>query len=73
MIAINGKSLFEYNDIEDAEKPVFAITKGDIQLEAQRRIGRLLLDDEIEKIADCLEWGVGESIGNMYASAFQDL
>jgi hypothetical protein len=31
---MDGKNLL-YNDIEDAEKPVFTITKGDIQLEAQ--------------------------------------
>ncbi|MDR2793678.1 MAG: hypothetical protein LBB61_08455 [Treponema sp.] len=26
----------EHNEIKEAEKPVFTITKGDIQLEAQR-------------------------------------
>ncbi|MDR1073312.1 MAG: hypothetical protein LBL45_06520 [Treponema sp.] len=73
MITSNGKKYFEYNDIEDAEKPVFTITKGDIQLEAQQRMGRLLADDEVDKVVGYLEWGICESIGIVYASAFQDL
>lgn len=34
--------------------------------------GGLLADDEINKVAGYLEWGIGESVNVMYASAFQD-
>jgi hypothetical protein len=71
MIVIDGTQFVEY--IEKADKPVFTITKGDIQLEAQRRLGRLLAHDDIDAIAGCLEWGVGESINITYTSALQDL
>jgi hypothetical protein len=71
MTIINGKNYFEYNEIEDAEYPVFTI--GDIQLEARLRIGRQLTDAEIDEITGCLKWDVGESLNITYASAFQDL
>jgi hypothetical protein len=52
---------------------LYAITKEDVQLEAKRFLGRELSEDEILQAKDCIEWGIGESIDDIYSTIFNEV
>jgi hypothetical protein len=62
-----------YNEIKNANKILHLITVGDVQMEAQEKLNRLLNDDEIDYVANILEYGIGESSNVMYNAAFEKM
>ena len=52
---------------------LYAITKGDIQLEAKRFLGKELNEDELDQAKDYIEWGIGESINEIYRTIFNEM
>jgi hypothetical protein len=60
-------------DSANADEIIFAIRRQDVQSEAINKLERLLTDMEISKIADCFEWGIGESLEIVYDTFFKEL
>jgi len=52
---------------------LFAIRQSDLQAEAIDRVGRLLTADEVSKVSDALEWGIGEGMNLIYNAAFSEI
>lgn len=52
---------------------VFSITKEDLQLEAQEKMGRELTDDEILIAKKGLEWGLLTNIETVYQTIFKEM
>jgi len=52
---------------------LFAIRQSDIQAEAIDRVGRLLTANEVSKVSDALEWGIGEGMIAIYNTAFSEI
>ncbi|MGB4205829.1 MAG: hypothetical protein WBJ84_09465 [Bacteroidales bacterium] len=52
---------------------IFEITKEDLQLEAQEKIGRELTDDEIQVAKKGLENGLLTGIGTIYQTIFNEM
>lgn len=55
------------------DKILYVIYKEDVQLEAKRFLGRELNEDELLQAKDCIEWGIGESIGDVYSTFFNEM
>ncbi|OGW24809.1 MAG: hypothetical protein A2X59_08695 [Nitrospirae bacterium GWC2_42_7] len=53
--------------------PVYSITKDDLQIEAKRILGRELDESEILQAKKYLEFGIGESIGIIYSTIFNEV
>jgi hypothetical protein len=60
-------------DSINANEIIFSIKRQDIQAETINKLGRLLTNMEIAKIADYFEWGIGESIETIYNTFFTEL
>jgi hypothetical protein len=73
MTKIKSKKCLGYYDIPNADTLVYKLTIGDLQMEAQERLGRLLNDDEISRAGKILEFGLGETISPVYDSIFEIL
>jgi hypothetical protein len=73
MLHNTDKKYLTYAEIDNASKPVYIITVGDLQIESQIKLGRLLTDDEIEEVRDKLEWGIGTSLDIVYDAAFKEM
>lgn len=52
---------------------IFAITKEDLQYEAIEILGRELTEEEIFTAKKYLEYGIGESIGIIYRTIFDEM
>jgi len=73
MVEVNGKTFLEYREIPNAETSVWTLTVGDLQIEAQERLGRLLDDDELSRAEEILGYGFGEAISSLYDGVFEVL
>jgi len=73
MVEVNGRTFIEYREIPNAETPVWTLTVGDLQIEAQERLGRLLDSNEISRAEEILEYGFGETISSLYDGFFEVL
>ena len=56
----------------DYGKVIYCIHEIDVQLEAQRLIGRKLTEEELLHTQKCLQMGLGTSIGLVYRAAIQN-
>ena len=57
----------------DKNKIIYSITIEDLQNEAERILGRNLDESEIQQTKKYLEFGIGESIGIIYNTIFNEL
>jgi hypothetical protein len=62
-----------YCEIPNSEILVYKLTVGDLQIEAQERLGRLLNDDEISRAKKILEFSLSETRNPVYDEVFEDL
>lgn len=60
-------------DAYNNNTPVYSITKADLQIEAKRILGRELDESEILQAKKYLEFGIGESIGIIYSTIFNEV
>lgn len=51
---------------------LYQITEEDVQYEAILHLGRRLTEDEITRTKKLLEFGIGESIGIIYRTIFDE-
>lgn len=54
-------------------EPIYSITRSDLQIEAVRTLGRELDEDEILQAKKHLEYGIGESLGIIYNTIFNEV
>lgn len=52
---------------------VYAIQREDIQIESINRLHRILNDNEVEQVKELIDWGINESINNIYNTAFLEI
>ena len=60
------------NDLISKEDLVYYITKEDVQSEAQKRIGRKLMDDEFQIIRKLLDNGISINMDIIYNTIFTE-
>jgi hypothetical protein len=68
---VYNKKRLGYCEIPNAETSVYKLTIGDLQMEAQERLGRLLNENEISRAEKILEYGLGETISPIYNGIFE--
>lgn len=57
----------------DFNKMIYAISLGNLQVEAIEKLGRKLTDDEIEIAKDGLSWGIGTGLDIIYNTIFTEM
>lgn len=62
----------QFKDDLEEDEILYYVGKKWVQLEAERRIGRSLSEDELETVADCIEWGLSTSIDVVFTAAIQE-
>ena len=53
-------------------KVIYCIHELDVQLEAERIIGRKLTVEELEEVESGIEWGIGTGLDIIYRTAIEE-